>query len=146
MSVVPAWWSWLHEASFASYAYAGIVRNEFEGLVLQMPAADALKPASGATMGSNALVAAAQQTLQSAVAAAGANGSSSMLGSQSAAAAAAAAASGTVAVDGLLVIPQTIKVGATSVWGFIGYMMMFFVGTTLLCIVSTVLMVRIRMR
>lgn len=145
MSVVPAWWSWLHEASFASYAYAGIVRNEFEGLVLQMPAADALKPASAATMGSNALVAAAQQTLQSAVAAAGANGSSSMLGSQSAGAAA-AAASGTVAVDGLLVIPQTIKVGATSVWGFIGYMMMFFVGTTLLCIVSTVLMVRIRMR
>lgn len=145
MSVVPAWWSWLHEASFASYAYAGIVRNEFEGLVLQMPAADALKPASAATMGSNALVAAAQQTLQSAVAAAGANGSSSMLGSQSAGAAA-AAASGTVAVDGLLVIPQTIKVGATSVSGFIGYMMMFFVGTTLLCIVSTVLMVRIRMR
>lgn len=138
MSNVPVWWAWLHEVSFASYAYAGIVRNEFEGLQFQLPSSEAAKAATEA-MGSNSMVAAAQEALHRAVAAA--QGSGANLTSMFT-----AAASSSIAVDGLAVVPGTIKVQKASLGGFIGYMAVFAVGTTVMCIACTALLVRVRIR
>lgn len=136
MSNVPVWWSWLRDVSFASYTYAGIVRNEFGGLQLQLPASDVVGETIGA-LGSNAMVAAVQKALHYATAAAqisGVNLASNFT----------AAASRTITLDGLAVVPGTIKIEQASVSGFIGYAAVFAIGTTVMCIACTALLVRVR--
>lgn len=39
VQAVPVYWAWVGKLSFCTYAYAGLVRNEFEGLQLLQPLA-----------------------------------------------------------------------------------------------------------
>ena len=69
---VPLYWSWVGPASFCTYAYAGLVRNEFEGLMFNIP--QAAISSSSANFGSGNSSQLASQAAVVAAAAAGGGG------------------------------------------------------------------------
>jgi hypothetical protein len=134
------------DASFVTYTYAGLVRNEFQGLALTLPAGAATISAGGAA--ANTLSASTQDALQSALATL--LGSSSNSSSNSSSSGLAALMSGgarwqqEIAVDGLSVVPGTIRVHFGSVQQLVALLLGFTLGSSVLVVAATALLVRWR--
>lgn len=128
------------DASFCTYAYAGMVRNEFEGLQLHLPATTALSTGGAAGSG---LTAATQNVLQAAIEAA-------LPGLGSSAANVTAMVNAQVqqelVVEGLDLVPATVRVHFGTVQQFIALLLAFTVGSSVLVVASTALLVRLRYR
>jgi hypothetical protein len=148
VQAVPVWWAWVGDASFVTYTYAGLVRNEFEGLWLTLPAGATSISAGGAA--ANAMGAAARDALQTALAGLmGANSSSSSSNSSSSLAALLGASSGwqrEVVVNGLSVVPGTIRVHFGSVGQLVALLLGFALGSSCLVVAATALLVRWKYR
>jgi hypothetical protein len=137
------------DASFVTYTYAGLVRNEFQGLTLTLPAGAATISAGGAA--ANTLSASTQDALQSALATLlGSNSSSSSSNSSSSGLAALMSAGARwqqeIAVDGLSVVPGTIQVHFGSVQQLVALLLGFALGSSCLVVAATALLVRWRYR
>lgn len=138
VQAVPVWWGWMGAVSFCTYAYAGLVRNEFEGLRLMMPADAATLSAGGAA--ANTMTAATQHALHSAMAAlAGTNATNET-------AAAAAHPQNIIAVDALAMVPPTVRVHVGTVQQIIALLVAFTVGSSILVVALTAAIVRWRYR
>jgi hypothetical protein len=131
------------DASFVTYAYAGLVRNEFQGLRLALPAGATTISAGGAA--ANTLTASTQDALQSALAALLASNSSN---SSSSGLDASMRAGGQqeIVVDGLSVVPGTIQVHFGTVQQLVALLLGFTLGSSCLVVAATALLVRWRYR
>lgn len=107
----------------------GFVRNEFESLGLEVSIGSV---ASASLNSVSAAVRKSVTQLSPQLAAA-----ASMLQSK-------AAVQGSISIDGLAVVPRTINVHLTSVGGFIGLCAGFAVGSSIVVLLLTVLLVRLR--
>jgi hypothetical protein len=133
------------DASFVTYTYAGLVRNEFEGLALRLPAAASSISAGGAA--ANSMAATTQNALQSALAGLlGTNSSSSSSNLTALLDARAAWQQQEVVLDGLAVVPSTIRVHFGSVRQLVALLLGFALGSSCLVVAATALLVRIRYR